>query len=374
MAATIAALFIANSVCGSPFLWLLAHPLGPAIAGLHPLSVAGWINDGLMAVFSSTSASNLKREMLVGELRDWRRAGLADRSRSWWHGTPICDLCPGQCRRTWQPRLGHSDVHTDIAFALAALGLSGSSSPGLVAFLLALAIADDLGAIVVIASCYAERCTGSTCWSAVAVLVCAMLANRIRISMWWIYAALGIEALVVRSRVRYPSSPSQAFALRSAIPPTNGAPGGPAVRGSALEAMQVRLRHCVMYGIVPIFALSNAGAVLDRQSVTEAFQPVPIGVIAGLVLGKPFGIVLTSWFAGQITHLQATRKTSGWSCPAWRCLPGRHWLHYVSVFRGAGVRRLVAHRAGEVRRSERLSDIGRDRNRVTTCVRATRIT
>jgi NhaA family Na+:H+ antiporter len=294
MAATLAALVIANSAYGGPFLRLLALHLGPALAGHDPLTCAGWINDGLMAVFFFLIGLELKRELLVGELRNWRRAGLPVAAALGGMAVPAAIYAivnaGGPGGRGWG-----IPMSTDIVFALAALRLSGVKTPGLVAFLLALAIADDLGAILVIAACYAERLHWLYLLGAVATLACAGVANRARVSAWWTYAALGIVLwwCVLGSGV-HPTIAGVGLAFSI---PSSGTPDARAVRGSLLEAMERCLQPWVMFGIVPLFALANAGAVLDRQSVASMLNPVPLGVVAGLVVGKPVGILLTSWLA-----------------------------------------------------------------------------
>jgi NhaA family Na+:H+ antiporter len=252
-----------------------------------------WINDGLMAVFFLVVGLEIKRELLVGELASPRQAALPVAAAAGGMLLPAGIYAalnaggPG-CAGWGIP------MATDIAFALGVLALLGPRAPAsLKVFLAALAIADDLGAVLVIALFY----TGDLSWPALGAaggfLAALALANAAGAQRWAAYAALGLGlwVAVLKSGVH----PTVAGVLLAMTIPSRARPGA--------EPLLARLEHTlhpwVGYVIMPLFALANAGVTPGDGLGASLFHPVSLGVAAGLLLGKPAGIVLFSWIAAR---------------------------------------------------------------------------
>ena len=299
------------------------------------LDLRHWINDGLMAVFFFAVGLEIKREFLVGELADVRKAALPIAAAI--GGMVVPALCYAAFNSGGEGSHGWGiPMATDIAFALGALAVLGSRIPeGLKIFLVALAIVDDLGALLVIAVVY----TASINWGGlvVATLFFAALfvANRTGARRAPIYLVLGLgawygllisgvhatlagvlAALFVPARVRIVPVALAGVIRRSAdaieLQEANGMRGAMeperfatiSVLSRTLDAANSpiqRFEHMahpwVAFGIVPAFALFNAGVAIDASAIRTLAFPVPLGIMAGLVIGKPAGIFVASWLA-----------------------------------------------------------------------------
>jgi len=288
--AALAALILANSPAHGLYHAMLDLPAG---ISLGPLALAKplhhWINDGLMAVFFLLVGLEIKREVLQGELSSPRRAALPGIAAiggmvapalvylGWTWGDPVA-------MRGWA-----IPAATDIAFAVGVLALAGRHAPpSLRIFLLALAIMDDLGAIVIIALFYTDQLAlGSLALAAAALTGLAGL-NRAGITRPAPYIVLGglLWLFVLQSGVH---ATLAGVALGFAIPlraldPTSGQP--PLIR------IEHALHPWVTFGILPLFAFANAGVPLGGVGMTTLADPVTLGVASGLVVGKPLGVVL----------------------------------------------------------------------------------
>ena len=309
----------------------IAIEIGDWRAGL---SLHAIVNDGLMAVFFFLVGLEIKREVLVGELASMRQAALPVAAALGGMIVPallFLALNPsGPTMRGWGIPMA-----TDIAFALGVLALLGDRfPPALRVFLSALAIADDLGAVLVIALFY----TASVSWSALAaaggLLVLSLAANAIGVRAAWAYALIGLAlwAAVLLSGVH---ATVAGVLLAMTIPSRTVIDERALLDGAhdalrdfdlashpetvmlsnrehqrALRRLEVlsekalpplaRLEHglhgIVAFGIMPLFALANAGVDLRGASAAIA-STIGLGVILGLVLGKPIGITLASWLA-----------------------------------------------------------------------------
>ena len=299
------------------------------------LDLRHWINDGLMAIFFFAVGLEIKREFLVGELADARKAMLPIAAAI--GGMVVPALCYAAFNSGGEGAHGWGiPMATDIAFALGALAVLGSRIPeGLKIFLVALAIVDDLGALLVIAVVY----TASINWSGLALaavfLAALFVASRAGARRAPIYLALGmgawygllisgvhatlagvLAALFVPARVRIVPDALAGVIRRSAdaidVHAANGARGAmEPERFSTISALSrtleaanspiQRFEHMVhpwvAFGIVPIFALFNAGVAIDASAIRTLAFPVPLGIMAGLVMGKPAGILVASWLA-----------------------------------------------------------------------------
>jgi NhaA family Na+:H+ antiporter len=355
----VGALVWANSPWAVAYDGLLHTPLGLSVGErVLQLDLRHWINDGLMAIFFFAVGLEIKREFLVGELADRRKAMLPIAAAI--GGMVVPALCYAAFNAGGEGAHGWGiPMATDIAFALGALAVLGSRIPeGLKVFLVALAIVDDLGALLVIAVVY----TASINWSGIALatlfLAALLVANRAGARRAPIYLALGmgawygllvsgvhatlagvLAALFVPARVRVVPDALAGVIRRSAdaidVHAANGVRGAmEPERFAAISALSrtldaanspiQRFEHMVhpwvAFGIVPVFALFNAGVAIDASAIQALLFPVPLGIIAGLVIGKPAGIVVASWLAVQSGLATLPRGVS------WRHVWGTAWL------------------------------------------------
>ena len=278
------------------------------------LSLHEWINDALMAVFFFVVGLEIKREVLVGELASVRGAAL-----------PIVGALGGMIVPAlifWSITRGTSGaagwgipMATDIAFALGVVTLLGSSVPtGLKVFLAALAIVDDIGAVLVIALFYTAK-INTTALLAATVLMLALIAlnwfrvNRalpyifVGILLWLAVLNSGLHATIAGVLLAFtiPASVGNRGAL--GIPDAAHADASshesdtPDHGHSLLARFEHALHKVVAFTIMPLFALANAGVGLQDELGTLIRQPVVAAVIGGLLIGKPLGIAVFSWLA-----------------------------------------------------------------------------
>jgi NhaA family Na+:H+ antiporter len=336
LVATAAALAWANSPW-APLYRDLWHT--PVSVGAGPLllskSLEAWVNDGLMAVFFFVVGLEIKHELLVGELASPRRAAL-----------PAFAALGGMLAPAaiyLALNLGGAGGHgwgipmaTDIAFAVGVLALLGDRVPfSLKIFLTALAIVDDLGAVLVIAVFYTSELSFTALGIAGAVFLLLVLLNAggvrrvapylvLGVALWGALLTSGVHATVagVLAALTIPANArinTGAFRARSrklldqfeAADPDPGThmmsvSQHETVYGLAELIQQVQpplarledaLHPWVTFGIMPLFALANAGVMLDAGFLDALAHPVTLGVIGGLVLGKPIGILVFSWLA-----------------------------------------------------------------------------
>jgi len=318
LTATLLALGLANSPLGPAFVALWKTPVAFSIGGFElDHSLKHWINDGLMAVFFFVIGLEVKRELVLGELRDPRRAALPIVGALGGMIAPAAIYLALQWGEPAERGWGIA-MATDIAFVVGCLALLGSRVPAsLRVMLLSLAIVDDIGAILVIAVGYTESLDGVALSLAVAglafVLGLSYLGVRallvyfaVGASVWLAFHESGIHATLagVILGVMTPARPIvsaslAAKAFRRASEFLRGDPEPPryALRQveatareavSPLERLETALHPWVSFVIMPLFALANAGVVLSPDALGE---PVALAVAAGLMLGKPLGVV-----------------------------------------------------------------------------------
>ncbi|RVT90643.1 Na+/H+ antiporter NhaA [Rhodovarius crocodyli] len=283
MAAGALAIVIANSPLSQGYHDLLHAKLGP-------LSVEYWINDGLMVLFFLLVGLEIKREMLDGQLANWGRRILPG------VGALGGMLVPGLI----YAGLNHADpvamrgwaipTATDIAFALAVLSLAGPRVPAsLKVFLMALAVIDDLGAIVIIALFYTESLSLPDLLGAAVVLGALIALNRAGVLRLWPYMLLGVAlwVLVFRSGIHA----TIAGVLLALCIPLRMRPGAKEdAENSPLHRLEHRLHVPVSFFIMPIFGLANAGVALGGMGWDSLIHPVTAGVTLGLLAGKVVGV------------------------------------------------------------------------------------
>lgn len=264
-------------------------------AALHayvgPLSVQHWINDALMAVFFLLVGLEIKREMLDGQLSSWSRRLLPGAAAAGGMAVPALIYIAFNLGNTAALRGWAIPAATDIAFALGVLPLLGPKVPAsLKIFLAALAIIDDLGAVIVIALFYTADLSLPALAGAVLVVGALTVMNRSGVMRLWPYLILGavLWVLVLRSGI-HATLAGVILALTVPIRLTPGTPeASPSV--SPLHQLEHLLQKPVAFLIVPIFGFANAGVSFAGVTPAVLIEPLTLGVAAGLVVGKLVGV------------------------------------------------------------------------------------
>ncbi|HEX6501557.1 MAG TPA: Na+/H+ antiporter NhaA [Micromonosporaceae bacterium] len=286
LAATAAALILSNSPFSGAYHRLSDATIGPAALHLD-LTVRQWATDGLLTVFFVVVGVELKREILLGELRDPRRAALPIAAALGGMVVPaaiallVAAGAPGAADAWAVP------VATDIAFALAVLALAARSLPaGLRVFLLTLAIVDDIGAIVLIAVVFSGHIAVLPLLGSLGAIAGYALLQRLRVPGPWPYLALGVLAwALLHASGVHATLAGVAVGLATRVRPDPGERHTPAQR---LEhaAQPVSAGFCV-----PAFAFFAAGVPLSAAALRAfATDRVALAVVAGLVVGKTLGV------------------------------------------------------------------------------------
>lgn len=329
--ATLTALILANSAWSTPFLEFWETPVGLHFGSLDlTRSLRHWINDGLMTLFFFVVALELKRELILGELKN---LGMAALSFAGALGGMLVPVAFYLALMNDQPGMHAWGVvmATDTAFVIGCLALFGSRvPPSLRVFLLSLAIFDDVGAILVVAIGYGDAMN----WGALALglLGLAIVAGAARIGIrsipvffmiggviWLCFDVSGIHPTIAGvvlglmtpthgwvsdERLRaildrvlsYPiggywsGDTTERRDLRQA-----GAAATEAI--SPVERLELMLHPWVGFVIMPIFALANAGVAISGAHVV---QPVSVAIVTGLALGKPIGVLSVTWLAVRL--------------------------------------------------------------------------
>ena len=293
--AAIIALVISNSELSTLYFSTLEKYLFIGINNFGlKLSVLHWINDALMAIFFFFVTLEIKREFLQGELSNIKQALLPIIAAVGGMVVPaliyvFINLGDGETLKGWA-----IPSATDIAFSLGVLSLLGSRVPlSLKVFLTALAIIDDLGAIVIIAFFYSGKIQITYLLLMFASIIILILMNRFNVRnfipylivgvfLWDFTHASGIHATIA------------GVLLALTIPHKDKIN-----KNSHKDSMLIKLEHAispyVAFGIMPIFAFANAGVSLEGLSLVTLLNPVPLGILCGLFFGKQFGVFLFSY-------------------------------------------------------------------------------
>ena len=294
IAATAAALLFSNSSLAGLYAALLDTRITLAIGTFaidKPLLL--WINDGMMAVFFLLVGLELKREFLEGELSDTKRAALPAIAALGGVLVPSLIYAAFNAEDPTALQGWAIPAATDIAFAMGILAMLGSRVPtALKIFLLAVAIIDDLAAIVIIAVFYtADLSLAALGVSAVGVGILAFL-NRQRVTRLTPYILVGavVWAFLLKSGVHA----TLAGVVTALFVPHVRRRGR---TDSVLESTEHDLKPWVMLGIMPVFAFANAGVALGALSLDDMFGTISLGIAIGLALGKPVGILSFVWIA-----------------------------------------------------------------------------
>ncbi|MBB6056783.1 Na+/H+ antiporter NhaA [Tolumonas osonensis] len=300
------ALILANSPWSELYFSFLDVPVQLRIGDLDvhkPLLL--WINDGLMAVFFLLVGMEIKREVLEGSLSTRRQAGLPVIAAIGGMIVPavlfslVVDDTP-QLMAGWAIPMA-----TDIAFALGVLSLlSGRIPLSLKVFLLALAIIDDLGAILVIALFYTETLHTTPLLFAAALSAILLMLNRNRVMSLTPYLIIGglLWLAILKSGIH---ATIAGVILGFTIPHVRGAAHTP------LRLLEHKLHPWSSYFILPFFAFANAGLSFSGVSWSDLGSGLPLAIIIGLIIGKPLGVMLVSWLAVK-AKLAVLPENVGW--------------------------------------------------------------
>lgn len=348
----------ANSGAANFYAGLLHLPITIGFGNLRlSEDLHYWINDGLMAVFFLFAGLEIKHELLAGELSSFRLAALPVFAAL---GGVLFPACIYSVLNHGLPTAGGWGIPmaTDIAFALGILALSGSRAPvGLKVFLTALAIVDDIAAVLAIAFFYSQQIHWKMLLLAFVFLGIAAIANWAGVTRVSIYLAIGLGVwyCMLRSGVhatlagillafvipasRYLETPQFLRRAREdleLLEPSAAAGATPSphsaraaflslqMQAHLMEAPLIRLERSlepwVNFFIIPLFALTNAGVRLSGIARHDLSDPVLHGIFFGLLLGKPIGIMLFSWL---VVHFKMGQLPDG---VTWRHMHAVSWL------------------------------------------------
>ena len=303
--AAIIALFISNSGLANLYFETLNKYLFIGINNFGlKLSVLHWINDALMAIFFFFVTLEIKREFLQGELSNIKQALL-----------PIIAAVGGMLVPALFYvfiNLGDSETlngwaipsATDIAFSLGVLSLLGKRVPlSLKVFLTALAIIDDLGAIVIIAFFYSDNVSLLYLLLMLASVSVLIFLNKLNIKNFLPYLIVGIFLWEFTHQSGVHAT--IAGVLLALTIPHN--------KKNTKKSLLLKIEHSispyVAFGIMPIFAFANAGVSLDGLNMLSLFNPIPLGIVCGLFFGKQIGVILFSYFAIKLKLAEMPNNT-----------------------------------------------------------------
>ena len=354
---TVVALLWANSPLAGAYnnLWQTNLTIGiGSFALAKPLLL--WINDGLMAIFFFVVGLEIKREVLVGELASFRQATLPVAAAIGGMAVPaliyVVFNLSGPGASGWGIPMA-----TDIAFALGVLALLDKRVPlSLKVFLTAVAIVDDIGAVLVIALFYTAEISWVSLAIATGFLFLLVVVNGLKvrhplvymmlgIGLWVAFLKSGVHATIAgvilamtipaKARINPGEFVTRSRAIMNDFERTSAGQGYiNETQQAALQTLEItvqyagaplqRIEHAlhpwVAYFIMPIFALANAGVRLDGELSSALTHPISLGIVAGLVLGKQIGITALVWLAVK-------SKLADWpSGLTWRQIYGASWL------------------------------------------------
>ena len=296
--ATLLSLVLANSIFQSEYLQLCNYKIGN-----H--SLVEWINDGLMTIFFLLIGLELEREVYIGELSTLKKAALPLIGAIGGMIIPALIYAGFNVGTITQSGIG-IPMATDIAFAIGILSLLGSRVPtSLKVFLTALAVIDDLGAIIVIAIFYTSSISLMNLGIALGILALLFILNRLKVNnlipyliggilMWYFMLNSGVHATVTGVLL--------AFVI----------PFGDGKKKSISYQLQHYLHQPVAFLILPLFALANTSIVLNSNWHEGLIHSNSTGIILGLFIGKPIGIWLFSYF-GVLLGIGVLPKSLNWN-------------------------------------------------------------
>jgi NhaA family Na+:H+ antiporter len=317
LAAAILSLLLANSAFANAFNRILTSTWGIHISSLHLVyNTTTWINDGLMAIFFLVVGLEIKRELIEGELSSIKKAAMPVFAALGGMLVPAAIFLLINLGKPSQHGWG-IPMATDIAFALAIVAALGKRVPtSIKIFLAALAIVDDLGAILVIALFYSSKLDNTYLAYAGGIVALLATLNYFGVKrlifylipgvfLWYLVHHSGIHATI-------------AGVLLACFIPTN-----PVKETSPLEKLEHLLLKPVNLFIMPLFALANTNIHLEWSMLKGISSPIGLGIILGLVFGKPIGVFLFSWISVKLGWSRLPSKTT--------------WKHIVGLGMLAGI-------------------------------------
>lgn len=366
MITAVLAMIIANSAWGGIYSEIWNYPISMQIGGFnlfshhgHPLTLANFINDGLMAIFFFHVGLEVKREILVGELSSFSKASLPVIAAVGGMVLPvaiylsIAGIAP-------ESRGAAIPMATDIAFSLGVLSLLGKRVPlGLKIFLMAFAVVDDIGGILVIAIFYSANIQAGYLLIALGLFLLLCLANYkninsiplyilVGIAIWYLFLQSGVHSTIagVLTAFAIPASPRldvrkyierirtsieafpkgesrEVILSKDQIAELKNIEGASNKVISPLQSIEDRLHGVVNYFIMPLFAFVNAGIVFEG-SLSDSIGNVTLAVFLGLFVGKLAGIFSFTWIA---VHLKLVSLPTGCN---WKGILG------ISILGGIG--------------------------------------
>ncbi|HQV02852.1 MULTISPECIES: Na+/H+ antiporter NhaA [unclassified Novosphingobium] len=310
MLVAILAMVVANSPLADSYFNLLHAETGPVLSDkLGPMTVHLWINDALMAVFFLLVGLEIKREFVDGRLVTWQQRRLPFIAALGGMAAPALVFLAFTASAPALARGWAIPAATDIAFAIGVMALLGSRVPtALKLFLTTVAIVDDMGAVVIIALAYTASIKGLALLAAAAILGGMMLLNRTGVRhlapylagfalLWFAVLVSGVHATI-------------AGVLAAFTVPVVASPGKPDSPDSPLHRLEHGLHPWSAFLIVPLFGFANAGISLKGFSLGTLLQPLPLGIAAGLFLGKQLGIFSSIWIAVKLGIAQRPRGST----------------------------------------------------------------
>lgn len=327
---TASALVWANSPLGNTYDKFWHSPVGLSMGSYgFSMSLLHWINDGLMAIFFFVVGLEIKREVVAGELSSPKQAILPIAAAAGGMIVPALIFTYFNKGTAGQPGWG-IPMATDIAFAIGILALLGKRVPlSVKVFLTALAIVDDLGAVLVIALFYTSEISITALGIVLIIFIILIIIGRRGVSFILPYAVLGLMLWIAMLKSGVHATIAGVLTAL-AVPASVSAkidkhnPGNSESRGedqvSPLHRLEHMLHPWVSYGIMPVFALANAGVSIGGVTPAVFLEPVSIGIILGLVVGKQVGVTLFSFIAVKL-NLASLPGDIGW-----RHIYGAGWL------------------------------------------------
>lgn len=290
MAAAFIALLVANSPLAQNYFDFLHWKTGPELTPkLGPMTVHLWINDGLMAIFFLLVGLEIKREFVDGQLASWSARRLPFIAAAAGMIVPALVYLSIAGNDPLLIRGWAIPAATDIAFAIGVLALLGNRVPASIKlFLVTIAIVDDMGAVAIIALFYTAKLNLSALVAAIAVWAAMLFMNRRGVNslapyviltalLWYVTLLSGVHATI--------AGVMAAFAI-----PFRRSIGAPDAEDSLLHRLEHILVNPVAFIIVPLFGFANAGVSLSGFGPQQLLEPLPLGIAAGLFIGKQLGI------------------------------------------------------------------------------------
>lgn len=298
--AAILAMIVANSALDTLYHDAIHAVTGPVLTDkLGPMTVHLWINDGLMAIFFLLVGLEIKREFVDGRLASWDRRRLPFIAAAAGMVVPaalylaFAGGTPGLAQGWAIP------AATDIAFAMGVLALLGKRAPtSLKLFLVTVAIVDDMGAVAIIALFYTAKINLLALGAAAIILGIMFAMGRMGVKslplyllmflfLWYAMLLSGVHATI-------------AGVLAAMAIPFDRTPGAPDSATSPLHRLEHGLHPWVAFAIVPLFGFANAGVDVGGLTVEQIFAPLPLGIAAGLFIGKQVGIFGSVWLSVKL--------------------------------------------------------------------------